>query len=536
MLTFHSGNFRQLAVFLEVEPDEVAEITLKSVERIRKKKGRRRERVIFRLSENMVYTLSTGDAKIGLAYLFDAEDMKDRGVLFLDSLYGKEKTCETAYHFSPYPTPLRAVSAACFYKGYFHILFQFNPFSETEQTMYWGHAASRDMVHWHELPILLEPQKELVRTRHRTGGAYSGCAEVLEDRVRLYLTRLIGDRKTGQTLRAYQSVLESRDLLHISPEKTILAESPPKADLEFQSPVITAIKGRKQMVLGGSIGGRGAVFLYGTDGKTWQYKTSLYVCKHPRVNKITKPDFFAIGRTHVLCAGLSGFRDADGTMSPLYWFCGSVREGKLRVRNRGRMDFGGDFYAMSTFLHAGRRILFATTACPDATEVNPSLVLPREVFWKHGRLCLKPIAEVYSLLGDVLYRGRGEKMPVILESAAFYVRISFRATTAFRLLLGRNKEQTLFLIGNADTCAFVLEYPSGEKQVYDAAVAAETIEIFVDCGMVEAFINGGTAAGTKRFFSDAPVFSAEFQDAEKVETVEVRKVMPCNFPFLAKKY
>ena len=44
-----------------------------------------------------------------------------------------------------------------FWDGQYHVFFQHNPAEAGWGLMHWGHAVSRDLVHWDEMPIALTP-------------------------------------------------------------------------------------------------------------------------------------------------------------------------------------------------------------------------------------------------------------------------------------------------------------------------------------------------------------------------------------------
>lgn len=44
-----------------------------------------------------------------------------------------------------------------YYEGEYHLFYQHNPFEREWENMSWGHAVSRDLIHWEELPIVMYP-------------------------------------------------------------------------------------------------------------------------------------------------------------------------------------------------------------------------------------------------------------------------------------------------------------------------------------------------------------------------------------------
>src|ERR1700681_3545413 len=73
-------------------------------------------------------------------------------------------------HFSPEKNWMNDPNGLVYYKGVYHLFFQYHPYSTVLGPMHWGHATSKDLVHWKREPIALYPDS--------IGMIFSGSAVV----------------------------------------------------------------------------------------------------------------------------------------------------------------------------------------------------------------------------------------------------------------------------------------------------------------------------------------------------------------------
>ena len=87
------------------------------------------------------------------------------------------------YHFSQFAHWNNDPNGLVYYKGYYHLYYQTYPYTHDNGAegwgdMYWGHARSKDLVHWEHLPIALFPDTEADGWGGGNGYMWSGSAMV----------------------------------------------------------------------------------------------------------------------------------------------------------------------------------------------------------------------------------------------------------------------------------------------------------------------------------------------------------------------
>ena len=63
------------------------------------------------------------------------------------------------YHFTPREKWMNDPNGLVYYKGVYHLFYQYYPEDIVWGPMHWGHATSTDLLHWEHKPIALFPDQ-----------------------------------------------------------------------------------------------------------------------------------------------------------------------------------------------------------------------------------------------------------------------------------------------------------------------------------------------------------------------------------------
>jgi len=88
----------------------------------------------------------------GLENIFQADDIAGHENLYRETNRPQiHFTCKRGWFNDP--------NGLIYYEGEYHLFFQHNPYENEWGNMHWGHAVSKDLIHWEELPIALYPDE-----------------------------------------------------------------------------------------------------------------------------------------------------------------------------------------------------------------------------------------------------------------------------------------------------------------------------------------------------------------------------------------
>lgn len=82
----------------------------------------------------------------------------------------------TGYHFQPQKNWMNDPNGPLYHKGYYHLFYQYNPYSAVWGNITWGHAVSTDLIHWKHLPLAMVPDQW-----YDINGVWTGSATILPD-------------------------------------------------------------------------------------------------------------------------------------------------------------------------------------------------------------------------------------------------------------------------------------------------------------------------------------------------------------------
>ena len=385
------------------------------------------------------------------------------------------------FHFCPPVGWMNDPNGTIFHHGYYHLFYQHHPYSDEWAAMHWGHARSRDLVHWEHLPIALAPA-----TAHGEDHCFSGCVVARQDDAPLLLYTSISQQRTAEQWAA----IGSDDLLtwQRSEQNPILTETIHDEPIsEWRDPFVFHADDRTFLLLGGRRNERAVVFIYEAQDATllkWRYRGIFFEHADPEILSVECVNVVQLGERWVMLVSVyqhveyySGIFDAQAaTFSP-------TAHGRVDARH---------FYATNTLIDDQQRTICFGWIRGFTLERgwNGCLSLPRVLrLDEHGHLLQEPVPEL-ARLRRAIHHSHNQPLGTYTQadvgnSLELHAMISTPNQQAWQIKLEPNNPESLPISLIATPSMIQLNDMSAELAPCDTY----EIQLFVDRTVVEVFVN-----------------------------------------------
>lgn len=439
-----------------------------------------------------------------------------------------DKSLAPSYHLYPPVGWMNDPNGFIYYKGEYHVFYQFYPYSTAWGTMHWGHATSKDLITWEDHGAALAPDES-----YDKGGVFSGGAiEVNDDLYLLY---------TAVTDAQRQAIAYSSDGINFEKYSnnpfmdTDLLPSTNRTG-DFRDPTIFSRNGYYYVICGGKYNSKG--------GNLMLFKSKYVLGPYSYVGEVQGsditdggifecPDIDTLGDKDILISSPQTvptdlINDKFQNVHSVCYEVGNLNtsSGKFEYATDGmqmeEFDKGFDFYAAQmTKASDGRLIMLAWMSMWDrnypssANNYTGSVTLPRELSLVGNHIYQKPITEIKNYYKNHKDYGTITTSEQILEGANSKTsRISFEigvdsldTTSKSGVKLFENDEGTEYvgIYYNKETSEVVFDrsysgtpFSANGKEVIGQRYCKVNpvdgkikLEIFMDRTSVECFINDG---------------------------------------------
>ena len=417
------------------------------------------------------------------------------------------------FHLQPPVGWLNDPNGLCVYGGQYHAFFQYGPFDVTGGVKHWGHAVSKDLLHWEPLPVMLYPDEPF-----DCHGVYSGSALIEGTEMYLYYTGNVknpGDFDYIKQGRGHNVCLAvSHDGKTVASKQCLLYNKDYPAGLtcHVRDPKVFVYEGKYYMVLGArTLEDKGEVLVFESADKLhWNHINTL-TTPEPFGYMWECPDLFCLDGQWYLAVSPQGIQCQNIYGCGYFAVYGDWRA-HCTLGEFHEADFGFDYYAPQSFVDEnGRRIQIGWMGMPDADYGNAPTVAHG---WQHcftvprlltkgpgGTLLQTPVPELDARRSAAALTLRNG------EEASLSPCFDLTAAPAgdFALTVARGVE--LVYTEQDSTCVLQFTDPaqaSGRTQRRTKLSApCRSVRVVGDRSSLEIFLNDGAAVFSTRYYPAA---------------------------------
>ena len=417
------------------------------------------------------------------------------------------------YHFLPPANWMNDPNGPIYHDGWYHLFYQHNPYGDEWAHMHWGHARSRDLVHWEHLPIALAPSYE-----NGEGHVFSGCAVIngQGEPLLIYTSVKTGTREDRAPNEQWAARPLDAEWLtwEKHPANPVLAlpthGGPPFLG-DWRDPFVFTAAGRNFLVLGGETETVAEVALYEAVDDSllrWRYCGPLVTEARRQRRFLECPNFVQLAPTEA--GGAAKWVLLTSPYNLVEYTTGEFDAQTLTFtpEQHGILDTGhGDtpnFYATNLVSGPdGAWVLLGwVRGFTPGRGWNGALALPRLLTVDaDGHPRQQPHPALQTLRGELQSAGpltveSGSRVLPDLRGSALEIEVALRldgAAAGLRLCSTEDGEQGVEIRWDGATLTVAgtsVDLPAGPARTLD-------LHIFLDKSILEVFVDGGRTAITR---------------------------------------
>lgn len=350
-------------------------------------------------------------------------------------------------HFTPQRNWMNDPNGMVYVDGTWHLFYQYNPQGNDWGNMSWGHATSRDLMHWDEQPVAL--------VRDRLGDVFSGSAVIDKDNTAGFGAGTMVVFYTCTDPIQQQAMAYSRDggknFTRYDGNPVIPNDKTGEFSGDFRDPKVIWHEGSRQWIMSLARGSKHEIEFYGSKNlRDWQYLSTFSTPDYGRCNggQWECPDLFEIDGKWVLIVSTNpgGPISGSGTM----YFLGEFDGTNFTADSYDYplwLDYGMDNYAGVTFSNTGDRRVFIgwmnNWNYAGAVPCNPwrsAMTLPRDLTLTDvdGKpyLACKVSEEISAIAGE--WKDVSDKLPA---AYAYHIQVPLDLQSDHTVYLGNDRNE-----------------------------------------------------------------------------------------------
>jgi fructan beta-fructosidase len=432
------------------------------------------------------------------------------------------------FHFTPAANWMNDPNGMVYYQGEYHLFYQYYPDSTVWGPMHWGHAISKDLVHWEHLPIALYPDSlgyifsGSCVVDHNNSGFQTGEENPLvsiftyHDKNNLQTQAIAYSNDRGRSWKKY--------------ENNPVIKNPGEKD--FRDPKVFWYPELESWIMSLAVGNR-IQFYRSENLKDWELASEFGANDGSHGGVWECPDLFPLKvegseeTKWVLLVSINPGSPNGG--SGTQYFIGNF-DGKIFTNDNDStlscwIDYGRDNYAGVTWSNApdNRTLFLGWMSNWDYAQVVPTetwrsaMTIPRELTLRNTsdgiRLISNPVKELEQLRGTKTTLDFSEaKSHSGLMEVLLSVDLKETTATDFGIELSNSKNESLRIGFNKTTNQYYIDRTKSGKLDFSANFAGIhnaprigtdntlTMQLFIDLASVELFADNGSVCITDIFF------------------------------------